>query len=186
MPETVARPIVEFRSAYEAAAVSASTPLQLAPEDKLDLLRYLDEFHYWHSLDDERRCKRCSRIITGRQILVIEHQGTRGKLHLRCPTVACISTPSDWVYADPVLAAKLRADFRPAASQAGSLARAAERAYDGVVSEVRRAKQTGAKSVRPPRALEPQANSLSVRIVAARSKLLRPLASGLHAIRPVA
>jgi hypothetical protein len=95
--------------------VSASTPLELAPEDKLDLLRYLDEFHYWHSLDDERRCKRCSRLITGRQILVIECQGTRGKLRLQCPTVACTSTPGDWVYADPVLAAKLRADFRPAA-----------------------------------------------------------------------
>jgi len=36
------------------AAVSASTPLHLAPEDKLDVLRYLDEFHYWHSLDDQR------------------------------------------------------------------------------------------------------------------------------------
>src|ERR1043165_4415421 len=99
--------------------VSASVPLQLAPEDKLDLLRYLDEFHYWHSLDDERRCKRCSRVITGRRILVIELPGTRGKLRLQCPTVACISTPSDWVYADPILAAKLRGDFRSAERRVG-------------------------------------------------------------------
>jgi hypothetical protein len=117
-----------FVSLAKLPDVSASIPLQFAPEDKLDLLRYLDEFHYWHSLDDERRCKRCRRLITGRQILVVELDGTRGRLRLQCPTVACVSTPSDWVYADPVLAAKLRADFRPAASQAGSNARAAERA----------------------------------------------------------
>src|SRR3954463_5184393 len=130
MYEAVAVPIVQLRSVCEAAGVSVSTPLQLLPEDKLDVLRYLDEFHYWHSLDDQRRCKRCSRLITGRQILVIECQGTRGKLRLQCPTVACVSTPSDWVYADPILAAKLRAYFRPAASQAGLKALAAERASD--------------------------------------------------------
>jgi hypothetical protein len=134
--------------------------LPLTPEDKLDLLRYLDEFHYWHSVDDERRCKRCGRLITGRQILVIERQGTRGKLRLQCPTVGCVSTSSDWVYSDPVLAAKLRSDFRPAASQAGLRALAAERAYEG-----------GARKVR---------------VVAARSKLLRSIVNGLHAIRPVA
>jgi hypothetical protein len=167
--------------------VSASVPLQLAPEDKLDLLRYLDEFHYWHSLDDERRCKRCSRVITGRQILVIELQGTRGKLRLRCPTVACISTPSDWVYADPILAAKLRADFRPAASEAGSKARAADRLGPCVQTQtVRRIKQAGNKYLLAERALEVQANPFSFRAVAARSKLLRPIAAGLHAIRPVA
>jgi hypothetical protein len=161
--------------------VSASVPLQLAPEDKLDLLRYLDEFHYWHSLDDERRCKRCSRVITGRQILVIELHGTRGKLRLKCPTVACTSTPSDWVYADPILAAKLREDFRPAASHAGLDARAAEQ-----TQTLRHVKQARKKYLAAARAHEPHANPVSFRAVAARSKLLRPLATGLHAIRPVA
>ena len=165
------------------AQLSASTPLHLTPEDKLDLLRYLDEFHYWHSLDDERRCKRCSRLITGRQILVLERPGTRGKLRLQCPTVACVSTPSDWVYADPVLAAKLRNDFRPAASQAGLKALAAERAYDGDARKTRRPKRERNEKVAPPRAL---GGALSFRAVAARSKLLRSIASGLHAIRPVA
>src|SRR5436309_11018462 len=151
MRATVGRPIVELRAPCEAVAVSASTPLHLAPEDRLDLLRYLDEFHYWHSLDDERRCKRCSRIITGRQIIVIERQGTRGRLRLQCPTVACISTPSDWVYADPVLAAKLRTDFRPAASQAGLKALAAEHASNGDADHGRRAKRTRRKHITSPR-----------------------------------
>jgi len=124
-------------------------------------------------------------LITGRQILVIECQGTRGKLRLQCPTVACVSTPSDWVYADPILAAKLRADFRPAASQAGLKALAAERASDGEARKPRSATQARRKHVSPARSLEPQANPFSLRAVAARSKLLFPIASGLHAIRPV-
>jgi hypothetical protein len=166
--------------------VSASAPLQLLPEDKLDVLRYLDEFHYWHSLEDKRRCKRCGRIITGRQMIVIELQGRRGKLHLQCPTVACVSTPSDWVYADPVLAAKLRADFRPAASHAALDAVDAERA-DNDADDVRRIKQARNKySSQTAGLLEPRHPLISFRALAARSKLLRPIASGLHAIRPVA
>src|ERR1041384_4714925 len=150
--------------------MSASTPLQLPPEDKLDVLRYLDEFHYWHSLDDKRRCKRCGRIITGRQMIVIELQGRRGKLHLQCPTVACISTPSDWVYADLVLAAKLRAALRPAASRAGSDAVAAER--EGHADSVRRIEQARTKYTARERSLEPGRPFISLRAVAARSKLL--------------
>jgi hypothetical protein len=102
-------PIVQARRLCERAAMIASTPLQMPPEDKLDALRYLDEFNYWHSLDDERICKRCGHTITGRQILVIELQGTRGKLRLQCPTAGCVSTPADWTYANPVQTAKFRA-----------------------------------------------------------------------------
>jgi len=74
-------------------SMSAYAPFQLDPEDKLDALRYLDKFHFWHSLDDECRCHRCGRFLTGRQISVIELQGTRGKLALKCPTAGCQSTP---------------------------------------------------------------------------------------------
>jgi hypothetical protein len=168
------------------ADVSASNPLQLAPEDKLDVLRYLDEFHYWHSLDDKRRCKRCGRIITGRQMIVSELQGRRGKLHLRCPTMACVSTPSDWVYADPVLAAKLRADFRPGASRAGLDGAAAKRPHDGHADNVRRVKQARSKYTSLAGSLETRRPFISFRALAARSTLLRSIASGLHAIRPVA
>jgi hypothetical protein len=77
--------------------MSAYTPLQLSPEDKLDALRYLDELHFWYSLDDKRLCQCCGRLITGRQIVVVELQGTRGKLELQCPSTGCLSTPMDWV-----------------------------------------------------------------------------------------
>lgn len=75
------------------------TPLELSVEDKLDALRYLDEFHCWYSLDDQRFCRCCGRRITGRQIVVVELQGTRGKFELRCPSAGCLSIPSDWVEA---------------------------------------------------------------------------------------
>ncbi len=77
--------------------MSAHTPLQLNLEDKLDALHYLDEFHFWYSLDDVQFCQCCGRRITGRQIVVVKVQGTRGKLQLQCPSAGCPSTPSDWV-----------------------------------------------------------------------------------------
>ena len=77
--------------------MKTSAPRQLSSEDKLDALRYLDEFHVWYSLDDKRFCQSCGRRISGRQIVVVELQGTRGKLELQCPSAGCLSTPHDWV-----------------------------------------------------------------------------------------
>ena len=91
----------------------ALTPLVLAPEDKIDALRHLDEFHFWHSLEDVRICRRCHREITGWQIEVFEMPGARGALRLQCPSADCDSSPGDWLYADPVLAARMHNDFRP-------------------------------------------------------------------------
>jgi hypothetical protein len=157
--------------------MSASIPLHLAAEDKLDALRYLDEFHYWHSLDDERVCQRCRRTITGRQIVVIELQGTRGKLRLQCPTVGCASTVSEWVYANPVQAARQRADLTVAKN--GKPPKSADvlnlRTHQGNRAAVRRRRR---------KPLFAAASSL--REVAARLHLLRPLATALHAFRPVA
>src|SRR2546423_1881505 len=85
-----------------------SPPLTLSPQDKLDILRYLDEFRFWHSLDDERRCTRCHEKITGRQVLVLDRPGTRGRMRLQCPTPGCASVPSEWVYANPVLFATFK------------------------------------------------------------------------------
>ena len=168
----------------------SASPLQLPPQDKLDILRYLDEFHYWHSLDDERRCKRCSRLITGRQILVFELDGTRGKMRLQCPTFACVSTPEDWVYADPFLAARLRRDFRPSLAPLDDGAKApVERAHQRRGNSSRRSEvsrsQTApvAGSVARRSILAP---ARSLRATLARLILLRPIATALHAIHPVA
>ena len=64
-----------------------------SPEEKLDRLRRLDAFRRWVSLDDKRYCRVCDRVITERQIEVIN----RGAGILKCPTEGCSSTPKDWI-----------------------------------------------------------------------------------------
>jgi hypothetical protein len=158
--------------------MDASTPLSLAPPDKLDVLRYLDEFHYWHSLDDERICKRCGRTITGSQILVIELQGTRGKLRLKCPSAGCVSTPGDWTYANPVRVAKLRAESPASVGKAEAEAIASQHTHHGGLAAKR--KLTGTTKRASIFAPAP-----SFRAALARLVLIRPIATALHAFRPI-
>jgi hypothetical protein len=146
-------------------------PLSLSPEDKLDIIRHLDEFRFWRSLDDERRCPRCHETITGRQILVLERPGTRGRLRLQCPTPGCASVPSEWVYVNPVLFA----------SSKGPSARSAP-PHD----EIRLATAKYRQSEKTGRTKSRRRRSVSFRAMLARLPVLRPLATGLHAIHPVA
>jgi hypothetical protein len=162
-------------------AMHPSCPLSLSPEDKLDALRSLDEFHFWHSLDDRRNCTRCGRSITGRQILVFELKGTRGRLRLQCPTAGCISTPSEWVYADPVLAARLKSEFGHGAQkfkgQRAELSVTPRRAKNG---------RNEITVARPAGRLWKIRSGISFREAAARFPILRSLVTGLRAILPVA
>lgn len=158
--------------------MSVSTPLHLPPSDKLDVLGYLDEFHYWRSLDDERICKRCGRTITGRQIVVIELQGTRGKLRLQCPTAGCASTPGDWAYANPVQAAK-DMTAPPASLKKQEIAAVAnQRIHHGE----RAGKRQVSAAVKRASIFAP---APSLRAVLARLVLLRPLVTAFHAFRPI-
>jgi hypothetical protein len=76
----------------------ATTPsFALSDADKLDALRRFDQFREWRSLDDQRFCLVCGKIITGQKIQVV--RGTRGDgpQWLSCPTERCNSIPMDWV-----------------------------------------------------------------------------------------
>ena len=158
--------------------MSSSTPLQMPAQDKLDALRYLDEFHYWHSLADERVCRRCGQTITGSQILVIELQGTRGKLHLKCPTPGCVATPGDWAYANPIQAARHRAELPVRVEKADAEAIANQRTHHGELAAKRRLAAVSKRtSIFAPAA--------SFRAVLARLVLVRPIATALHAFRPI-
>ena len=167
--------------------MSAANPLRLPPEDSLDAIRYLDEFRYWHSLDDERRCERCGRVITGRQIVIVELQGTRGKLRLQCPTPGCVSSPSDWVYANPVRAAKLGEGARPTRNALNAASIGIARTYYGGVSKTRSKKpRPGRPEIAVARKQRKSPPALSFRAAVARLALLRPLATALHAFCPIA
>ena len=183
---TVARPIVQMVCPNEDEAMHSSLPLRLLPEDKLDLLRYLDEFRFWHSLDDERRCTRCDHTITGRQILVFERKGTRGGMRLQCSTVGCVSSVSEWVYANPLLAASFKSDMPGRKFEASSGERR-------IIREARRRAKDRGKSSSSQRvvsndgaAARKRSGLKSIRALLARLPILRPVAMGLHAIHPVA
>ena len=67
----------------------------LSEEDKLEILERLDQFRVWHSLDEERYCLVCGKIITGNDIHVVG--GEDGPLRISCPTENCNSSPVRWV-----------------------------------------------------------------------------------------
>ena len=79
--------------------MTTSAPLRLTLEDKLDALRSLDRDGRWETLDDQRYCTRCDRVITGRQIAVAGGTRGHGPLRLECPTEGCTATPHDWTTA---------------------------------------------------------------------------------------
>ena len=163
----------------------SSPPLRLLPEDKLDLLRYLDEFRFWHSLDDERRCGRCRRTITGRQILVFERKGPRGEMRLQCPTVGCVSSASEWVYANPLLAASFKSDppgrkFDTSSGNAQFIRDARRR-----TKSPKKLGHSGPTVSRQGRHAAMIPSRFSLRAILARMPILRPVATGLHAIHPV-
>ena len=86
-------------------AVALSVATKLSDEEKLEVLRRLDQFRRWHSLDEKRYCLVCGTIITGRQIQIAGGTRGNGPLRLSCPTEGCNSIPMDWVLpTDEILA----------------------------------------------------------------------------------
>lgn len=80
-------------------------PIQCTDADKLQILRQLDRYRTWRSLDEKRYCLSCSRVIQGHDILVVGGTRGTGPLRVVCPTRTCHSIPMDWVIpTDEVLA----------------------------------------------------------------------------------
>jgi hypothetical protein len=73
------------------------SPAHVSHEEKLKILRRLDQFRHWHSLDDKRYCLVCSKIISGHQIRLLGGTRGNGPLRVVCPTERCHSIPMDWV-----------------------------------------------------------------------------------------
>jgi hypothetical protein len=65
-------------------------------EDRLTILQSADAERKWTSLDDQRLCVVCQRVVSGRQIDITRDQ--RGRYTLRCPTDGCTSTAHEWIY----------------------------------------------------------------------------------------
>ncbi len=71
--------------------------IELSDAEKLNLLRRLDQFREWHSLEEKRYCLVCGEMITGREIQVIESALKESPLRIICPTDHCDAEPMEWV-----------------------------------------------------------------------------------------
>ena len=99
-------------------AVALCVATKLSDEEKLEVLRRLDQFREWHSLEEKRYCLVCGNLVSGRQIQVAGGTRGNGPLRLSCPTERCNSIPLDWVLpTDEILAKveKMAAQERKAA-----------------------------------------------------------------------
>ena len=94
--------------------VAFPTSIRLSDEEKLELLRRLDQFRQWHSLEEKRYCLVCGTIISGEQIQVGGGTRSSGPLRLSCPTEQCNSIPMDWVLPTDEILARVE---KPAAEE---------------------------------------------------------------------
>lgn len=65
-------------------------------DEKLSALQEADPFRKWYSLDDQRVCVLCDRVIRGGMVDV--WQDEKGVYRLHCPTPGCSSSPRDWFF----------------------------------------------------------------------------------------
>ena len=88
-------------------AVTLCVATKLSDQEKLEVLRRLDQFRQWHSLEEKRYCLVCGNLISGRQIQVAGGTRGNGQLRLSCPTERCNSIPMDWVLPTNEILAKV-------------------------------------------------------------------------------
>ena len=117
--ESTGLPIVRSIDRNVVSQIVTLSIVRLSDEEKLEVLRRLDQFRQWHSLDEKRYCLVCGELISGRQIQVAGGTRGNGPQRLSCPTERCNSIPMDWVLpTDEILAKveKLAEEEREASS----------------------------------------------------------------------
>jgi hypothetical protein len=72
----------------------------LGSEEKLRVLRRLDQFRAWRSTTERRLCLGCGKLISGAEIKLSRSMRGLGLMRLECPTEGCRSGPMDWVGPD--------------------------------------------------------------------------------------
>jgi len=123
----------------------------LSDDEKLEVLRLLDQFRQWHSLDEKRYCLVCGKLITGRQIQVAGGTRGNGPVRLNCPTQSCNSIAMDWVLpTDEILArveklaeeerkaSALQAALPPAAANGNGKTVHSDKGHEHFVSRLRK------------------------------------------------
>src|SRR5438552_8040898 len=106
--ESTVLPIALFiKGKVVCQTVTLSEATRLSDGEKLEVLRRLDQFRHWHSLEDKRYCLGCGKLIAGRQIQGARGTRDYGPLRLSCSTERCNSIPMDWVLPTNEILAKV-------------------------------------------------------------------------------
>lgn len=128
-------------------AVMLSPPTTLPDDEKMYVLRRLDQFRQWHSLEEKRYCLVCGKLITGRQIQVAGGTRGNGPLRLSCPTERCNSIPMDWVLPTNEILAKVEelaeeerkaSALQPAAANGNGKTVHSDKSHEHFVSRLRK------------------------------------------------
>jgi hypothetical protein len=101
--------------------------IDLSSAEKHDVLRRLDRYRKWHSLDEKRYCLACGQVIDGHEIQVVGGTRGTGPLRLICPTRGCHSIPMDWVIPTDQVLARMSMLQEQAELQRAKIARPRER-----------------------------------------------------------
>ena len=133
--------------------MALSTATRVSDDEKLEVLRRLDQFRQWHSLDEKRYCLVCGKLITGRQIQIAGGTRGNGPVRLNCPTQSCNSIAMDWVLpTDEILArveklaeaerrvSALQSALEPAATNGNGKTVRSDKGHGHFVSRLRRLK----------------------------------------------
>jgi hypothetical protein len=141
--------VIDGKVVCQTVALPEAT--RLLDGEKLEVLRRLDQFRQWHSLDEKRYCLVCGRLITGRQIQVTGGTRGNGPVRLSCPTQNCNSIAMDWVLpTDEILArveklaeeerktSALDLTLRPAAANGNGKTIYSDQRHEHFVSRLRR------------------------------------------------
>jgi len=99
---TRVNPTSSPRSVKTSSRITPPAQLQLSADQKLELLRQLDRWRPWRSLDDQRLCLGCGRLMTGHDIDAMHTESDdQGSIEVHCPTPGCQSIPLDWILPNP-------------------------------------------------------------------------------------
>ena len=127
--------------------VALTTAVRLSDNEQLEVLRQLDQFRQWHSLEEKRYCLVCGKLITGRQIQVAGGSRGNGPMRLNCPTGDCNSIPMDWVLPTNEILAKVEklaeeehraSALRPTAANGSDASVHTNKDHEHFVSRLRR------------------------------------------------
>jgi hypothetical protein len=70
--------------------------IELPAKEHLRILQRLDRAHDWESLREQRRCRACGDVFSGREVEIVGGTRGYGPLRLQCPTYRCWRGPESW------------------------------------------------------------------------------------------